>query len=151
MSTNLDGDEGDADLGPCEDGDPVDEEDAGDGGDDDEPEPEEDEDLLVDDVDGEDAEAVLLLDGARGTVLVEGALGHLGEDDVHGVGPVLVVHLRVVEHVEAVRRELAAHEGVDDVDLPDDVYEVEDLAGEVLQRVENLKGEICCLLHDQPT
>ena len=138
----LDGDEGDADLGPGEDGDPVDEEHAGDGGDDDEPEPEEDEDLLVDDVDGEDAEAVVLLDGARGAVLEEGALGHLGEDHVHRVGPVLVLHLGVVEHVEAVRRELAAHEGVDDVDLPDHVHEVEHLAGEVLQGVGGLKSRL---------
>ena len=42
-----------------------------------EPEPEEEVDLLVDDVDWEDAETVKLLDTSGGTVLVEGALGHL--------------------------------------------------------------------------
>ena len=73
---------------------------------------------------------------------MEGALGHLGEDDVHRVGPVLVVHLGVVEHVEAVGGELTAHEGVDDVDLPDDVDKVEHLTGEVRQGVDNLEAEI---------
>ena len=41
----------------------------------DEPDPEDDEDLLVDDVLREDAEGVLFLDGAGGTVLREVALG----------------------------------------------------------------------------
>ena len=42
-----------------------------------EPKPEEDVDLLVDDVDGEDAEAVEHLDCPRGTKPLEGALCHL--------------------------------------------------------------------------
>ena len=50
---------------------------AGDDGDNDEPEPEEDVDLLVDDVERQHAERVKLLDGTRGTELVELALGHL--------------------------------------------------------------------------
>jgi hypothetical protein len=41
------------------------------------PEPEEDVDLFVDDVLGENAEAVLVLDSTGGTVLVERALRHL--------------------------------------------------------------------------
>ena len=43
----------------------------------DSPEPEEDVDLLVDDVLGEDAEAVLVLDGSGRAELAERALGHL--------------------------------------------------------------------------
>ena len=50
----------------------------GEEGEDDEPEPEEDVDLLVDDVEGEHAQAVVPGDGAARSVLVEGALGHLG-------------------------------------------------------------------------
>ena len=42
--------------------------------------------LLVEDVDGEYAECVVVLDGARGSVGVERALGHLGEDHVERVG-----------------------------------------------------------------
>jgi hypothetical protein len=41
------------------------------------PEPQEDVDLFVDDVLGENAEAVLVLDSTGGTVLVERALRHL--------------------------------------------------------------------------
>ena len=59
-----------------------------DGGDEGEPEPEEDVDLLVDDVEGEDAEAVFLLDRAGGTVLEERALRDLREHLGHRVGPV---------------------------------------------------------------
>ena len=40
----------------------------------DEPPPEKDKDLLVDDVDGQDAQRVVGLDGAGGSVLVEPAL-----------------------------------------------------------------------------
>ena len=42
---------------------------------DDEPKPEHDVDLLVDDVEGEDAHGVVPLNCAGGTILVEGALG----------------------------------------------------------------------------
>jgi hypothetical protein len=51
--------------------------DAGDDGDNNEPEPEEDVDLLVDDVEGEDAQRVKLLHRAGGAELVELALCHL--------------------------------------------------------------------------
>ena len=91
--------------------------DGGPGGEDDVPEPQEDVDLLVDDVHGEDAEAVLVLDRAGGAVLVEGALGHLGEDAVHGVDPVLERALGEGEGLEAVAGELAPEEDVHQVDL----------------------------------
>ena len=51
--------------------------DTSDDGQDDEPEPEEDVDLLVDDVEREDAETVKLLHRPGRTKLVECALGHL--------------------------------------------------------------------------
>ena len=70
-------DDGDPHAGNQEDDDPVQDSQGGDHGHRDEPEPEEDVDLLVDDVEGEDAEAVVPGDGAGGAVLVEGALGHL--------------------------------------------------------------------------
>ena len=45
---------------------------------DDEPEPEEDIDLLVEDVDGKNTLGIVSLDIPTRSVLVEGALGHLG-------------------------------------------------------------------------
>ena len=65
------------DVGQEELGQPEEEVDPGDDGQDDEPEPEEDVDLLVDDVLGENAKSVLVLNCTRGTVLVERALRHL--------------------------------------------------------------------------
>ena len=62
-------------AGDGDDGADVDEVQDGDDGQEDEPEPEEDEDLLVDDVGGEHAEGVVLLQRAGVTVLVEGTLG----------------------------------------------------------------------------
>ena len=56
---------------------PEDHVDAGPDGHGDEPEPQEDVDLLVDDVQGKHAQAVLLLNSSRRTILVESALGHL--------------------------------------------------------------------------
>ena len=118
-----------------EGGDPVEDGRGGDNGEDHEPEPEEDEDLLVDDVEGEDAEAVVPGHGARGPVHVEGALGHLGEHHVHGVGAVLGVHGRHLDHVEAVGGELVAEEAVGEVDLPHHVDEGEQLAEEEVDGV----------------
>ena len=46
--------------------------------------------LLVEDVDGHDAEGIVVLYGARGPVGVERALGHLGEDHVERVGAALL-------------------------------------------------------------
>ena len=57
---------------------PVDEPDTGDRGQEDEPEVEEDVDLLIDDVEGQHAQAVMPLSGATRPELVEAALGHLG-------------------------------------------------------------------------
>jgi len=54
--------------------------DTSDDGEDDEPEPEEDVDLLVDDVEREDAQTVELLHRPGRTKLVECALGHLWKD-----------------------------------------------------------------------
>ena len=54
-------------------------EDAGDDSKEDEPEPEEDVNLLVDDVEGKNAEAVFPLDSSRRTELVESTFCDLGE------------------------------------------------------------------------
>ena len=53
--------------------------DGGEDGEEHEPDPQEDVDLLVDDVDGEDAEAVEHLDSPSGTEPLEGTFGHLGK------------------------------------------------------------------------
>ena len=119
------------DLLGCDGDGPDHEVDGGPDGEGDVPEPEEDVDLLVDDVHGQDAEAVLVLDRAGGTVLVEGALGHLGEDGVHGVGAALGLSLGEVDDVHAVGLELVAEEEVDEEDLADHVDEVQDLAAKV--------------------
>jgi len=115
--------------------------DGGPNGESDEPEPEEDVDLLVDDVHGQYAEAVLALDGAGGTVLVEGALGHLGEDAVHGIVPRLDGRLGHAQHVRAVLGELAAEEQVHQVDLEEDVDEIENLAKDELVNVGVVRPE----------
>ena len=101
----------------------------------DEPEPHEDVDLLVEDVDGEDAEAVVDLDRTGASVLVEHALGHFGEDQVHRVAPVFRVHLRDGRHHGAVLGEHAAQEPVHQVQLEAQVDQRQKLAHGVLQEV----------------
>ena len=60
-----------------EGGETVQEPNAGDDGHDDEPEPEEDVDLLVEDVEGKNAEAVVTFDVSGRTILTEGAFRNL--------------------------------------------------------------------------
>lgn len=77
---------------------------------DDEPEPEEHVDLLVDDVEGQDADGVVALDFAGDAVFVEGALGHSREDEDHGVDAVLLVAVQEVDHLDAEGEEGAVEE-----------------------------------------
>ena len=55
---------------------------------------------LVDDVDREDTEGVVGLEGAGGTELLEGALGDPGEDAGHGVEAILGVLLHHARHLD---------------------------------------------------
>ena len=118
-------------AGHADEGDHVDGVEGGDEGEDDEPEPERDVDLLVDDVQSEDTQSVQLLDGSRGSVLVESALGHPGENLHHGVGPVLVLHAHEVDHICPVGHEDSSQEKVDEIHLTDDIDEVEKVAEDV--------------------
>ena len=74
-----------------DDGYPVDENQEGEHPEDEQPEPDEDVDLLVDNVERQDAQGVVLLNVARRAKLVEGALCHAREDVNHGVNPVLLI------------------------------------------------------------
>ena len=115
-------------MSSCDDGDPVHEEGSGDGGEGHQPEPEENKDLLIDDVQGEHAQAILFLNSSGRTVLVEGALGHLREDGLHWVSPVLALHVGVLNNVHPVGAEGVTQKEVSEVDLTDGVDEVENLA-----------------------
>lgn len=77
-----------------------------------EPEPEEYVDLLVDDVQGQDAHGVVLLELTGNAELAEGALGHPREYLDHGVGPVLLVAVDEREHFYSVHQEGAVEEPV---------------------------------------
>ena len=88
----------------------VEKKESGDGGDENEPEPEEDVDFLVDYVKGQHTKTIMPLNCSRRTVFVEGAFRNLGEDNCHGVGPVLRIHLRISKNRETIRGELIAKE-----------------------------------------
>ena len=99
---------GSPDPRPSQHAQPIQEEDAGDGSDNDEPEPEEDIQLLIDNVEGEDAESIVSLDSAGRSKLVKTALSNLREDNRQRVLPLLHLHLRELDHFQTVRRELIA-------------------------------------------
>jgi len=63
----------------------VDDNQGGEDAEDQEPEPQKNVDLLVDNVEWQDAERVMFLHLARSTELVEGALGHARKDVDHGI------------------------------------------------------------------
>ncbi|KAJ4427813.1 hypothetical protein ANN_25497 [Periplaneta americana] len=104
-------------------------------GQDHEPEPQEDVRLFVDDVERQDAQRVVLLDGAGGAVLVEGALGDAREHEHHGVHAVLLRLFRERHDAQAVADELPVEEAVHEVQLRDDVDQAQRLAEVVPDRV----------------
>jgi len=122
---------------------PVDEPDARDGGEKYKPEVEKHVDLLVDDVKWENAEGVMLLKGPRWTKLLECALRHLWKDSVERVVSHVDWLLHLGQHIPAKLLELVSEEHVCEEDLPNDVDEVEELAGEELEEV---SSSLCLLL-----
>lgn len=99
------------------------------------PEPNEDVRLLVDNIQGQDAERVVLLNSARGSVLVKDALGHPREDVDHRIDPTLLWRLREIHHSPAVGQELAIEELVHEDQLHDYVNQAEELADKVPNHV----------------
>merc|ERR1719284_1651814 len=115
--------------------DDADDVDAGPNGHGDEPEPEEDVDLLVDDVVGQDAEAILVLHGTGGTILVEGALGDLGEHLVQWIGTFLEWLVADGKNLSSISGKLASQEDVHQVNLNQNVHKVEQLAEDELEDI----------------
>ena len=68
---------------------------------------------------------------------------NLGEHGVHGVLPVFRFHLRVVDHVQAVRAEFVAKEKVQKKDLGDHVREIKDFG----QKVPGKRGGKCYIYY----
>lgn len=118
-----------------DDGQLVDETDCRDESQSDEPEPEKDVNLFVDDVERENAQAVDVLNRARGSVLVKGALGQLREDPGHRVHPVVLIFPREPQDFQTVILEFVIQEEVGEEDLDDDVAKGQDLTEEEFQRV----------------
>ena len=125
-----------------------------DDGQDDEPEPQEDVHFLVDDVQRQNAEGVVLLDGARRAVLHESTLGHPREHLSpifrfegfisnctftkgngcyldHRIAAFLLVHVGELDDAHAELEEGAVEEAVDEEDVADGVDKVEHFAREV--------------------
>ena len=99
-------------LGADDDDDAVHDDEYAEHGEQDEPEPQEDVDLLVDDVERQEAQRVVLLHLSRGAELVEGALCHAGEHIDERVEPVLLVLLGEGDHLQPEGQEGAVEEPV---------------------------------------
>jgi len=78
----------------------------------DKPKPQENVDLFVDDVQWKNAQSIVLLHISRGTVSMEGAFGHSREDCHHWVDPVFLIHLGVLDHIDAIGGEGTTEESV---------------------------------------
>lgn len=65
-----------------------------------EPEPQEDVDLLVDNIERQDAEGVMLFHFARGTELVKRAFGHTGKHVDHGIQSILLIAFGERNHLQ---------------------------------------------------
>ena len=125
-SSTMDGDQEHPQVWSQQGKKPVDQENSGDNGNKDQPEPDEDKDLFVDDVQGENAESILLFNGSGRTILVEGTFGHLGEHLGHGIRSIFMFKSSVVQNVSSIRCKFATEEKVNKVHLYDDIDEIED-------------------------
>ena len=99
------------------------------------PEPEDEVDLLVDDVLGEDAEAVVVLSHPGSSDIGDGAGGDGGEDSAHGVPqtqlwviPLLSGVSVVLHHLPAVQLELVVEKSVRGEELKKQQEKVEKFA-----------------------
>ena len=97
--------------------DPEDQVAAGEDCQDDEPEPQKDVDLLIEDVDGQDAEGVVAFYVPWWAKLVEGAFGHPREDVHHGVDAVLLIAVGEGEHLDAKCYEGAIEKSIEEEGL----------------------------------
>ena len=79
--------------GPKEHPKPIEQEHAGDGGEDDKPKPEEDVYFLVDDVERQDTETIVTLHSSRSSKLVKTALCNLREHSCKRINSLLQIHL----------------------------------------------------------
>ena len=86
-------------FGTDDDDDPVDNDQEAENAEENEPKPEKDVNLLVDDVERQEAKRVVLLHLARGAELVERALGHAREHVDQGIQPVLLVLFGESDHL----------------------------------------------------
>lgn len=77
----------------------------------------------------------MLLDAARRSVLVEDAFGDAWKHFDHGIGTILLVHVRETEHICAVGQECAAQKFVHENDVGNDIDKVQNFAEEIAERV----------------
>ena len=97
-----------------------------------EPEPQKDVNLFVDDVDGQDAKAVLGFHRSRCTIIAPGAFRHLGEDFAHGIGPVLDGQLADLQHIGAIFQKLSTQKEIHEPNLENDVDQIQNFAQDKL-------------------
>lgn len=101
----------------------------------DEPEPQENVDLLVQNVECQQAQGVMFLNAARRSILVERAFGETRKDLYHRIRSVLLVHVWEVDNIGAVRQKGSAQEFVHKNDVHNDIGQIQEFAEEIAERV----------------
>ncbi len=114
----------------------VKEDDTGDHGKEGEPEPEKNVDLFIEKVRWQKAQSIVLFHIPRNSVLVVGALGHSRKNNHHWVDPIILVHFREADYIEAIGEKGTAEKSVSQIHLSDDVEEVEHFAKDKAKEVQ---------------
>ena len=81
------------------------------------PEPKENVNFFIENVERENAESIVLLDLARRSELVEGALGHAREDVDHRIDPVLLITIREAHDLDPKGEESTVEEPIQEKHL----------------------------------
>ena len=71
----------------------------------------------------------------RGSVVMEGALGHPWEDLHHWIRSVGIVHVHEVDHFRSICHKDSAKEEVYEIDLADDIDHIEQIAKEIPEKL----------------
>lgn len=123
--------------------------DSGQHGQNDEPKPKKDVNLLVEDVEGKDAQGVVPLYVSRRAKPVECTFGHPRENLHHRIVPKLLIKIREVQYLDTKPAEFTVKEGIDQADLSNDVCKVQDFAESVAANVSRVIIHVRFQVFDQ--
>ena len=99
------------------------------------PKPDKNKDLLINDIQGQNAKSVFLFNCSRSSIFMESTFGDFWKNSFHGIRSIFRFHSSIVQNITTVCHELTAQKEIDEVHLNKDVNEIEDFTNKKSQCV----------------